>query len=76
MKAALITLILINCMVALASGCCTSNCDNHTSPVKTVGGCDKYGDCGVLLEDGTYLVDASQPVVGTKPHGPYCRAIR
>lgn len=50
-----------------------ARCDGHTSPVKAVGGCDEFGECGVLLEDGTYLIDARQPVVGVPARGSMCR---
>lgn len=50
-------------------------CSKMTSRVKTIGGCDKYGDCGVMLEDGTVLKDVRQPVVGARPRGNYCSQI-
>lgn len=41
-------------LILLASVGCTwkTNCVTETSKIVKVGGCDKYGECGVLLEDG------------------------
>ena len=55
-------LILILSLVAL-SGCESKNCANKTSKIVSVGGCDKYGDCGVLLENGRKS-RIGYPVVG------------
>lgn len=71
MKSLLIILTLV-----LATSCMERKqnaCDLTASPVKTIGGCDKDGDCGVMLEDGTILQYVRQPVIGAKPFGLYCR---
>jgi hypothetical protein len=65
--------LIIFTLLFLAS--CNNNenvCDKMSSPVKSIGGCDKYGDCGVLLEDGTALRDVRQPIIGVRPRGSYC----
>lgn len=34
--------------------------------ITRIGGCDKYGSCGVMLEDGTFLKNYPMPVIGMK----------
>lgn len=45
------------------------------SVVALIGGCNKYGECGVVLINGEYWKDVIQPVVGVQPYGPYCKLI-
>jgi hypothetical protein len=45
-----------------------------TSRIKSVGGCDKYGTCGVMLEDGTEYM-GSFPVVGGKVYLNGCKTV-
>lgn len=39
-------------------------CTPEVSKVKTVGGCDRYGYCSVMLENGEVKKDLHLPVVG------------
>ncbi len=61
-------LIVLALFALVFTGCDESPC--YLSPVKTIGGCDKYGYCGVTLEDGTYSF-AKYPVVGASPKNCY-----
>lgn len=53
-----------------------NQCDNLTSKIKTIGGCDRHGRCGVMLEDGTQLVYAKHPVVGGAARGHSCEVTK
>lgn len=46
-----------------------ANCSDSDRIILSVGGCDKYGYCGVLYSDGT-AGNARYPVAGTS--GPKC----
>lgn len=51
-------------------------CSQLHSKIKTVGGCDSDGDCGSILEDGTVIKNAHQPVAGALPTGIACSQVR
>ena len=53
--------MLLVCLV-LGIGCSR---DDHRGIVKKVGGCNKYGRCGVLLTDG-HVCAAYMPVEGAE----------
>lgn len=39
-----------------------------SSPVKTIGACDRYARCSVMTEDGSYYFDCRMPIVGANPY--------
>jgi hypothetical protein len=61
-------IIIISLFLVNAIGCSPCS-DRYHSKIKSVGGCDRDGDCGVMLEDGTVLRNVHQPVVGAYPNG-------
>lgn len=44
------------------------NCDELPNlRVSEIGACNRHGECGVVLNDGSYLTGISQPVIGQVP---------
>lgn len=44
---------------------CKNYCPLPASKIVSVGGCDRYGSCGVMLENGN-VAEVNKPVVGAK----------
>lgn len=70
----LILLVLLGCTPLLPNR--DISCKHTESKIKFISNsCDKQGDCGVLLEDDTYVMYARFPFIGKLPSGPYCKII-
>jgi hypothetical protein len=57
--------ILIILLLVTSCGCICKEEDLVYKTVKSIGGCDKSGYCGVMFEDGT-SGRKSYPIVGMK----------
>lgn len=51
---------------------CNDNSNCQYSAIKSVGGCNRDGACGVTLEDGSTLQYVYQPTIGLKVRGNNC----
>lgn len=73
------SLIMLVILIGMSACDCNTkdikSCSSRKSLIKSVGGCDSNGNCGAVLEDGTYIVNATQPVVGMKAWGDRCKAV-
>lgn len=70
-----LTLPVVLILLCLSGGKNINKCDHLKSHIKEVGGCNRYGKCGAILEDDTVVEFAFMPVKGAYPRGASCRVV-
>lgn len=62
-----IAIVVVFCIGAVGIACDMAAFSHKTtSVVRTVGGCDKFGQCSVITAEGKYYPMCKRPVAGAK----------